>query len=221
MKRSEKPGVERAKYLIGFVILAAAVLLGATAYFGANSARGTVGKIGNALDGVGAGVPSLNGSAGIPEGQMPATAAAGQPNNSTAPGANGSAQQPASLAQNGTAPSAQEAQQNATAVAKKEVTIDFLYADWCPHCQAMKPIVAALAARLPAGRLEVRYWDEADRSKNATVAGVYADYTSKGYFQGFPTFVANWDDYRVGEMSEPAFDAWVCSKFSAPKPAGC
>ncbi len=204
MDQTEKSGSDRVKYLIGFVVLAAVVLLGISAYFGANSAKDTVGKLGNALDSAGAGnfpanMPSLNGSA---EPKVP-SAGGLSPNGSVATGSGGEAQVP---------------QVKAPA---KEVTIDFLYADWCPHCQVMKPIVAALVARLPADRLEVRYWNEASRSSNATVAAVYADYSAKGYFQGFPTFVANWEDYRVGEMSETAFKAWVCSKFSAPKPTGC
>ena len=108
----------------------------------------------------------------------------------------------------------------ANATKAKEVTVDFLYADWCVHCQAMKPIVARAEAAFPKDRFEVRYWNEASRS-NATVAAVYAAYTEKGYFTGFPTFVANGNDPRVGEMPEVAFKAWVCSKFSAPKPNGC
>ncbi len=231
MENAEKPVVNRTLYLVAFVVLAAALLLGITAYFGANSARGTVGKIGNALDSAGAGnfqaaLPPLNGSAaaGIPKEQAPA--AEGQPNGSAA----AVAQQAPSLAQNGTAQSAQQAQQNGTALAqqqnttpaaKKEVTVDFLYADWCPHCQAMKPVVARVASQLPAGRLEVRYWNEASRGSNATVAAIYDMYTRKGYFQGFPTFVANGNEYQVGEMPEAAFKSWVCLQFPAPKPAGC
>ena len=103
----------------------------------------------------------------------------------------------------------------------KEVTVDFMYADWCPHCQAMKPVVARVASQLPAGRLEVRYWNEASRGSNATVAAIYDMYTRKGYFQGFPTFVANGNEYQVGEMPEAAFKSWVCLQFPAPKPAGC
>ena len=98
--------------------------------------------------------------------------------------------------------------------------IDFLYADWCGHCQNMKPIVAKLESTLPKDRFEVRYWNEASRS-DAAVSAIYAAYTSNGYFKGFPTFVANGNDPNVGEMTEAAFKSWVCSKFSTPKPTGC
>jgi len=202
MDQSENAGFERAKYLIGFVILAAVLLLGASAYFGASSTKGTVGNLSAVL----------NSTSQLPSMPAPnATQGAGQAS------ANGTAQANGSAA----AGSAGEAQAPLSRPPAKEVTIDFLYSDTCPHCLKMKPIVAALAARLPSGRLEVRYWNYADRG-NATVGGVYADYSAKGYFRGsVPTFVANWDDYRVGEMPEPEFAAWVCSKFLDPKPTGC
>ncbi|MFA6907830.1 MAG: thioredoxin family protein, partial [Candidatus Micrarchaeia archaeon] len=103
----------------------------------------------------------------------------------------------------------------------KEVTIDFLYADWCPYCQGMKPIVARLEAAMPAGRFEVRYWNYEGRG-NATTAAVYAEYGSRGYFAGsVPTFVANGNDSKVGSISESDLRSWACSKFSLPKPQGC
>ena len=203
MDQSEKSGFDRAKYLIGFVILAAAVLLGITAYFGANSARDTVGTLGTALEGAGAGnfpaIP-LSGTAEEPQAVNSSYVA---PNGSVATGTGGEAQVP-----------------QASATKAKEVTIDFLYADWCSHCQAMKPIVARLETSLPKDRFEVRYWNEASRT-DATVAAIYTTYTNKGYFTGFPTFVANGDDPKIGSMSETSFKSWVCSKFSSPKPAGC
>jgi len=184
--------MDRAQYLIGIVILCVAVLLGATAYFGANKAMGVTANLSAAINATsGAGLPAL--------GALPNKSAG-----------------------NGTAALNATAAGNATqAAARKEVTIDFLYADWCGHCQNMKPRVASVASQLPAGRLEVRYWNEADRGSNPDVAAVYSDHAAKGYFKAFPTFVANWDDYRVGEMPEQDFKAWVCSKFSAPKPSGC
>jgi len=206
MDQVEKSGFDRSQYLIGIVIICAALVLGATVYYGAGSAKGTVGNLSAALNSTNPLQSSMPAPAG---GAGNGTA---QANGSVATGSGGEAQVPlGSPSQPG----------NATAQpARKEVTIDFLYADWCPHCQRMKPIVAALAARLPSDRFEVRYWNEANKG-NATVAGVYADYTAKGYFQGYPTFVANWEDYRVGEMPESDFTAWVCSKFSSPKPTGC
>jgi len=85
----------------------------------------------------------------------------------------------------------------------------------------MKPMVASLEKMLPADRFLVRYWNEASRASSPETAAIYATYTRAGYFQGYPTFVANGNDPRVGEMSEASFKSWVCSKFSAPKPAGC
>jgi thiol-disulfide isomerase/thioredoxin len=207
MGQLDKSSSDRAKYLVGFAVLAAVVLIGISAYFGA---KGTDGAPSSPLAGAGnalAAAPLLNGSA-----KPTVPAALQQPNNSVANGTPAAAQAP-----NGTAP---PAQQNATPAAKKEVVIDFLYADWCGHCQTMKPIVARLEAALPKDRLEVRYWNEASRS-DAAVAAVYTTYTDKGYFQGFPTFVANGDDPKVGSMPESTFKAWVCSKFSSPKPTGC
>ena len=209
MKPSEKSGVDRAKYLIGFVILAAVALIGISAYFGANSAPG---QANNTLDGVKAGnAPALSGSAGAK-----ATSPA-QANGSVATGSGGGAQVPLA----NITPSAPAAQQNATAAAKKEVVIDFLYADWCGHCQSMKPIIARLDEALPDDRFEVRYWNEASRGSSADAAAVYTDYSAKGYFKGFPTFVANGNSPKVGSMPEATFKAWVCSKFSSPKPTGC
>ncbi|MCX6769509.1 MAG: thioredoxin family protein [Candidatus Micrarchaeota archaeon] len=105
---------------------------------------------------------------------------------------------------------------------EKEVTVDFLYADWCPHCQKMKPIVAKLEQELPKDRFVVRYWKDEDASSDPKVSAVYDKYTKAGYFTGFPTFVINnGAEYKAGEMSESDLRAWICSKFSAPKPSGC
>jgi len=205
MDQTEKTGLGRAKYLIGFVILAAALLLGIAAYSSVNNAKDTVKKLGSAFGNAGAGdFPTIpvNGSAELqaPKNQNSSYV---PPNGSVATGSGGEAQVP-----------------QGSAHAAKEVTIDFLYADWCSHCQAMKPIVARLEAALPKDRFEVRYWNEASRS-DAAVSVIYTIYTDKGYFRGFPTFVANGNDSRVGEMPEASFKAWVCSKFSPPKPPGC
>jgi len=193
MDQAEKSGMDKAQYLIGIVILCVAVLLGATAYFGANKAMDVTANLSAAINATsGAGLPALG---------VRANASAG----------------------NGTIALNATADGNTTqAAARKEVTIDFLYLDSCPHCQRMKPIVASLAAAMPSDRFEVRYWNYASSSADPATAAVYADYGAKGYFQGsVPTFVANWDDYRVGAMTEQDFKAWVCSKFSAPKPSGC
>lgn len=194
MDQAGKPGFDRSQLLIGIVIICVAAILGATVFFGANSAKDTVGDLNEAIDataGLKATVPALNGSAATGTG---VTAANAQPNSST-----GSA----------------TAQPTAS---QKEVVVDFLYADWCQHCQNMKPRVANVIAQLPADRFQVRHYNDADRG-NAAVAAVYANYMAKG-MTGFPTFVAN-GEMRAGELPEAEFKAWLCSKFSSPKPAGC
>jgi len=192
----EKSGSGRTKYFIGFVILLAAVLIGISAYFGAN---GTPDGLDGAIGSAGAGTPLAN----APALNRTAGLAQTQPNGSNSPS------------------EVEAAQPEASANAPSEVTIDFLYADWCSHCQTMKPILAKYESLLPKDRFEVRYWNEAKRSSNATVSATYATYTSKGYFTGFPTFVANGDDLRVGSMPDETFRSWVCSKFSTPKPDVC
>jgi len=103
----------------------------------------------------------------------------------------------------------------------KEVTMDFLYADWCPHCQKMKPIVAALEQALPADRFTIRRWRDEDRQTNSSVSSVFDFYSQKGSFAGFPTFIINGEDAKAGEMPEVQFKAWICSKFKSPAPSGC
>lgn len=202
MDSSEKSGYDRSQYLIGFVILAAAVLLGAAAYFGATSAKETVGKLDSALGNV-----SANSMQGIKEAAKPAANNASAQGNLT--GGNATASQ-----QNGSSA-------GASGTAQKEVVIDFLYATWCPHCQNMKVVMAGLERAFPADRFEVRYWDY-DKQKEGNVSAIYQLYSGKGYFTGgVPTFVANGEDSRVGEMPEATFKAWICSKFLEPKPEGC
>lgn len=106
-------------------------------------------------------------------------------------------------------------------VPKKEVFLEFLYAEWCGHCQKMKPIVEKLDNEFPDDRFEVRYLDEQDRASNEEVAKIYEKYEKKGYFRGFPTFVINGNSSTVGSKSEAAFRSWVCGHFLSPKPAGC
>ncbi|MFA4983518.1 MAG: thioredoxin domain-containing protein [Candidatus Micrarchaeia archaeon] len=103
----------------------------------------------------------------------------------------------------------------------KEVVVDFLYADWCGYCSKMKPIVAKVASEMPPGRFEIRYWNENARGTNSTVAGIYSDYSAKGYFKGYPTFVANWNSTFAGAVPESEFRAWVCGQFSLPIPDAC
>jgi thiol-disulfide isomerase/thioredoxin len=103
-----------------------------------------------------------------------------------------------------------------------EVTVDFLYADWCPHCQNMKPIVAKMIAEFPSDRFEVRYWSEDDGKSKPAASAIYKKYSQEGVFTGYPTFVVNGGkDYRAGEMAEQNFRAWLCYQFSEPKPSNC
>ena len=99
----------------------------------------------------------------------------------------------------------------------KEVVLEFMYATWCPHCSAMKPIVAQLKTELPAERFAVSYLEE----KDPLAQEAFDKYGQNGYFDGYPTFVLNGNDYKVGAIDEAEFRAWVCSKFNAPKPAAC
>ena len=228
MDQSGKAGIGKGQYFLLMGILLAALLIGAAAYASWSSAKDAAGKLGNALGNASAGtfpasIPSLDGNA--QDGQTASQAQGGiganasaQPNGSVVTGSGGEAQVPLA-GQNGAA-AAQPGQQGPSAL-PKEVTIDFLYLDSCPHCQAMEPIVAALSSKLPSDRFEVRYWNYASRGM-ANASAIYAAYSAAGYFRGqVPTFVANGNDSRVGEMSDADLKAWVCSKFSLPKPAAC
>ena len=104
----------------------------------------------------------------------------------------------------------------------REVTVDFLYADWCPHCQKMKPIVQKMIDEFPPDRFDVRYWSEAAGQSEPNASAVYAKYSQEGYFTGYPTFVVNnGKGHAAGEMSEADFRAWLCTQFDSPKPANC
>ncbi|MFH1285280.1 MAG: thioredoxin family protein [Candidatus Micrarchaeota archaeon] len=103
----------------------------------------------------------------------------------------------------------------------REVTLDFLYADWCSHCSNMKPIVAKMSEDFPKERFIVRYWNEAERKSDEDTGEIYARYEKAGGFKGFPTFVINGEKVVVGEKSEKEFQAWVCEEFSEPKPEAC
>jgi len=195
----DKTGFNKSQYMIGIVILCAAVALGIIAYVGMNNASEENG-----------GPIALNATGATAGGNLAAGNNLGTNKSTNQTGQNMPVQPNGNFSAAG----------NDTRAAAKEVVIDFLYADWCGHCQTMKPIVARLETTLPRDRFEVRYWNEASRN-DATVAAVYATYTDAGYFTGFPTFVANGDDSRAGSMPEATFKEWVCSKFSSPKPAGC
>lgn len=179
----------RAEYVIGIVIIIAALMVSLSMYMGASGISQSVNRL-----------------------AIAAAAAAPVPAQATV--------QPGGAAA-GTPPAGAGAQASGVPPATKEVTIDFLYADWCPHCQKMKPYVAALEQSLPADRFEVRYWSEDDYKAGGQAADVYAAYEAAGYFSGYPTFVINGNDAKAGSMEEAVFKAWVCGKFASPKPAGC
>ncbi|MCX8194755.1 MAG: thioredoxin family protein [Candidatus Micrarchaeota archaeon] len=103
-----------------------------------------------------------------------------------------------------------------------EVVLEFLYADWCPHCQKMKPIVQKIAGEMPSERLKIVYWRDEDVQKDRATYDRFSYYRQKGIFVGFPTFVINnGEDYLAGEVSEPYFRDWLCRHFSSPKPEKC
>jgi len=130
-------------------------------------------------------------------------------------------QQQANQTQQANATAQEKNDSGATAVAKKEVVVDFLYADWCPHCQRMKPVVDEVAAVFPSDRFEMRKWNEKDRGSDSETSSIYSLYSGRGYFLGFPTFVANGNSPQVGEMSKEDMIGWLCTLFSPPKPDVC
>lgn len=102
-----------------------------------------------------------------------------------------------------------------------KVTVDFLYADWCPHCQNMKPIIAELDKTLPDDQFVVRYWSEEDYKAGGPSKAVFEQYAANGMFQGYPTFVINnGTTYTAGEMPAAEFKGWICSQYTV-KPTGC
>ncbi|MFH0973905.1 MAG: thioredoxin domain-containing protein [Candidatus Micrarchaeota archaeon] len=104
---------------------------------------------------------------------------------------------------------------------QSEVLVDFLYADWCSHCQKMKPIVSEAERAFPAQRFKIRSWNEANRTKDKSVMYVYDYYSRKGLFDGYPTFVIAGGYKRVGEMPRADFFDWACSFFHDPRPDAC
>ncbi|MEM4348307.1 MAG: thioredoxin domain-containing protein [Candidatus Anstonellaceae archaeon] len=116
---------------------------------------------------------------------------------------------------------AQETQLSPNLEPIAEVTLDFLYADWCGHCQKMKPVLAELEKELQSPRFVVRRWRDEDKGTNKDVAQVYSFYTEKGMFRGFPTFIINGQYKTEGEMPKEQLKSWICDKFSSPKPSAC
>ncbi len=105
--------------------------------------------------------------------------------------------------------------------AGNKVTLEFLYADWCSHCNAMKPYVSELQGKLPKERFEVVMLNEKDVATNPSVAAIYQKYQANGFFTGFPTFIINGENPLVGERPQANFNFWVCSYFEAPRPDAC
>jgi thiol-disulfide isomerase/thioredoxin len=105
--------------------------------------------------------------------------------------------------------------------AQKEVVVDFLYADWCPHCQKMEPIVQEAERAFPKERFKARWWNEANRTNDKGDMYIFDYYRRKGFFGGFPSFVILGGYKRVGEMPRNDFFDWVCSFFHDPRPAAC
>lgn len=121
-------------------------------------------------------------------------------------------------ATNGTTPGTVTPPKN---LSDDKVVIDFLHADWCPHCQNMKPVIAELDNTLPDDRFVVMYWSEDDYKAGGPAVQVFTKYANMGMFKGYPTFVINnGTAYTAGEMPAAEFKGWVCSQYTV-KPSGC
>jgi len=111
------------------------------------------------------------------------------------------------------------AQVTQPAAQQKAVKVEFLYAQWCEHCTAMKPVVEKVAEQF-GGDVQVVLIDEARRKNETAVADLYAKYKKEQIFGGFPTLVANGNSSLVGARSEQEVRGWLCRQFEA-KPKIC
>lgn len=106
--------------------------------------------------------------------------------------------------------------------ANGSVQVDYLYADWCPHCRATRPALMAAVSRLgPA--VSLNEWNEALRGSDARVTALYSRYKSEGVFVGFPTLVAHGpkgESSISGEQTEGQIMAWLCEQY-VDAPAAC
>lgn len=102
----------------------------------------------------------------------------------------------------------------------EQVKIDFLYADWCTHCVAAKPVVERVAGEFN-GAVNVTLYNEAARKTDNATAKLYADYKAREVFGGFPTLVAHGEKGEqklVGERNESELKSWMCAQFVKAPP---
>lgn len=107
-------------------------------------------------------------------------------------------------------------------VSNGTVQVDYLYADWCPHCRSTRPALMSAVSRLgPA--VSLNEWNEALRGSDARVAAIYTQYKSEGVFVGFPTLVAHGpkgESSIAGEQTEEQLMTWLCEQY-VDAPAAC
>lgn len=79
------------------------------------------------------------------------------------------------------------------------------YADWCPHCMNMEPVVNSFKDRVNICQLDV---------DQAPVREVLTEAVKQGFDPGIPHFLY-WDgssySERLGEMSSAEFESWLRS----------
>ncbi len=111
---------------------------------------------------------------------------------------------------------------NRTPSAAGAVQVDYLYADWCPHCRATRPALISAVTKLGSS-VTLNEWNEALRGSDTRVAAIYNQYKSEGVFIGFPTMVAHGpkgESSIAGEQTEAELMTWLCDQY-ATMPAAC
>lgn len=110
----------------------------------------------------------------------------------------------------------------AGASAPQQVSLDYLFADWCSYCQLTRPALVSVAMRFgPA--VSLNEYNEALRSTDKRVAALYADYKARRLFVLFPTIVAHGpkgESALAGMQSEESIQQWLCEQYTQP-PAAC
>ena len=104
----------------------------------------------------------------------------------------------------------------------EQIQLDYLYADWCPHCQATRPALLSVTGKLGAS-VNLSEWNEASRATDPEVAAMYTKYKNEGIFAGFPTIVAHGpkgESFLAGEQTEEGLMVWICGLYTI-KPAAC
>ncbi len=105
--------------------------------------------------------------------------------------------------------------------ANGSLVVDYLYADWCPHCRATRPALMSAVSKLGSA-VSLNEWNEALRASDPQVAAIYAKYKSEGVFIGFPTLVAHGpkgESSIAGEQTEAELMTWLCKQYVTAPPA--